>query len=420
MVAVGETMRFVTDGLQEAEARMFARKFLFNVAVRPDDVFMAFGEADHHDVRHADFAEDFHADAELPRTAVENDKIRQGKVFLQQPSIAACEDFPHEGGVVVGGFRTDAETSVVFVGRTAVFEADHGADGEHAGDVGHVETFHDKRRFVHVKRLLEGFDGHHIGRRHPRGERMVNETAVGFQNGFEIGDHVTNGGGTFEIHLASLFLHVSRELFDEFAAVATKDSHDFFKPFMVLLRRDFADAWAEAVANDIFMAMELRVRAWLRHGTATQTITDFKKTDGRPQGGRPWERAEIVSSVFTAEAGCLETRVSLRRIDGDMEIAFVIPQFDVVSRIVLLDETILQQEGFLLRFHRKDFVAGDAMDEGAAARIALHGARWLEIGAHPTAQIAGLADVNHFTAAISIDIDAWHARDVLAAEYGLF
>ena len=189
---------------------------------------------------------------------------------------------------------------------------------------------------------------------------------------------------------------------------------------MVFLLRHLAHAWAEAVADDIFMAVKFRVFSGFRNGTTAQAVADFKKADGRPQGGRPRKRSEIDSCVFSADTSRLKAREVFRRIDADMQIAFVIPQIDVVSRIVLLDETVFQQEGFLFRLHGKDFVARDAVNESAAARIALHGSRWTEIGGHAAAQIARLADVNHFAAAVSIDINAWHARDVLAAKYGLF
>ena len=132
MVAVGKAVGFVADGLKEAEAWMVAGEFLFCVTVGPDDMLMTFGETDHHDVRHADFLEDLHADAELPRATIKNDKIRQWKVFTDETAIATRQYLLHEGCIIVGRLGTDAEAAVVAGGGASVLEADHGANCQNA------------------------------------------------------------------------------------------------------------------------------------------------------------------------------------------------------------------------------------------------------------------------------------------------
>jgi len=95
--------------------------------------------------------------------------------------------------------------------------------------------------------------------------------------------------------------------------------------------------------------------------------------------------------------------------DADGRIGLVVLEQHVVARFVLLDEVVLEQQRILLGLHHHVANIGDLTDENARlARLLL-----LEILAHATLQMLGLAHINHRALLVEILVAARCVGQVL-------
>ncbi len=100
------------------------------------------------------------------------------------------------------------------------------------------------------------------------------------------------------------------------------------------------------------------------------------------------------------------------RVETQRQVVLVVAQVDVETRLVALDERVLQQQGLLFvgRDDRGD-VSNDPFQEGhEQAAVARRG---LEVLAHARAQIARLADVDRLAAPILHEIHAGFGRQAV-------
>ena len=105
--------------------------------------------------------------------------------------------------------------------------------------------------------------------------------------------------------------------------------------------------------------------------------------------------AEIAAAVVLLESGEAKARPFFRQIDPDHEEPLVVAERDVVARPVFLDQFALEQNRFRFAADRVRFKIPCRVEHGARFQIGLGQFRRQEIRAHPFAQVARFADVNH-------------------------
>jgi len=93
----------------------------------------------------------------------------------------------------------------------------------------------------------------------------------------------------------------------------------------------------------------------------------------------------------------------------DAEIALVVLEANVVTRLVLLDQVVFEDQRFLVAGGHQRFDVFDPADQKLNLR-ALVGVA--EVGAHPRAQVFRLADIDHLAGFVAHQIDARARRHV--------
>lgn len=145
VIGEGEAVGFVANAAQNAEAGGIEGKSEGRLAVAdvPDDFFEAFGESDGGEIVQAEFVEGAAAGAELGDAAVEDDKIGEGFVFLEQSAVASVGGLGDHAGVVGPFDGFDFEALVAASVGTSVNRTDHGGNGLLAEGVGDIKGFDD-------------------------------------------------------------------------------------------------------------------------------------------------------------------------------------------------------------------------------------------------------------------------------------
>ena len=110
-------------------------------------------------------------------------------------------------------------------------------------------------------------------------------------------------------------------------------------------------------------------------------------------------------------------QIDLRKLvvrDDDPRVGLGILQQDVVVRLVLLDEVVLQQQRVGLRIDDRELRVGDLRDQQPGLHI--QPLRRHEVLRHPLVQVFGLAHINHLPRGIVVTIDPrgmWKQGDFL-------
>ena len=131
-------------------------------------------------------------------------------------------------------------------------------------------------------------------------------------------------------------------------------------------------------------------------------------------GAAPEARRDVGPAVGVAVLGGaahhVQPRVLLRERELQVRVVLVVAQPHVVGRLVALDQVVLERERLHLAVGDDELEVRDLPDQ---ARLVLLGrARRLEVGAHPVAQHAGLADVQHLARGVLEQVDARPARQL--------
>ena len=124
-------------------------------------------------------------------------------------------------------------------------------------------------------------------------------------------------------------------------------------------------------------------------------------------------RSEIGAVPPVYAAGEKDLREVVVR-DDDPRIGLGVLQQDVVARLVLLDEIVLQQQRVGLGVHNGELRVGDLRDQNPGLHV--QPLRRHEVLRHPLVQILGLAHINHLPRGIVVTIDPrgmWKQGDFL-------
>ena len=204
-------------------------------------------------------------------------------------------------------------------------------------------------------------------------------------------------------------LHARAQLAQQIGALAGEQLAHRGHALLVFLGVDVAHARRRA-ATDV--KVQTRLLAFLEHRAALaqrEQLVDQGQVDVDLVHLR--ERAEVLGAVQDHGAGAKRLR-ELFVGEADHRVRLAVLEVDVVARLAILDEGVLQQQrlelvarhdhlevGHLARHHFR-------LDVAAGARAAL------KVGRHPGAQILRLAHVQHGALAVLEQIDAGGARQV--------
>ena len=113
---------------------------------------------------------------------------------------------------------------------------------------------------------------------------------------------------------------------------------------------------------------------------------------------------KIERAVFFYEPGEIDARIFLGGGELDVGIGLVIAKQDVEFRPIFLDEVVLERQGFAFVADDNGFQVGNLA--GQRAGLGVNPARLREVGAHATAQVARLANIQHGPAGVLEEIRA--------------
>ena len=228
-------------------------------------------------------------------------------------------------------------------------------------------------------------------------------------------DHVPPARGPLEVQLRCRLAHLRRQFLDDLMRhlPALEHGDRLLEARVVLLGGDLAEAGRRAVADGLLQAVQMVFGAGVRALAAAQPEADLEVADRGAQRGCVRERPEVEAPVVLANARELEAREALAGVGGDEQITLVVAQGDIVVGRVLLDELRLQQQRLGFGVDLEGLVGRDRVDQRAPSRVGPHRGGGEKIRAHPVAQVARLADVDHLARAVAVDVDARRGRHLL-------
>ena len=181
---------------------------------------------------------------------------------------------------------------------------------------------------------------------------------------------------------------------DEVLEVAAQDGADGVDALVVILLALLADARGLAVAHVVFEARPefacvdvLLAQVVFAGPNGVQLAHDVEH--GVHRLGRSI-RSEILRAILDDVPGRMDARETLLA-DDDGWVGLVVLELDVVSRLVLLDEAVLEEQRVHLGGHHDEPDVGNLLDEqpGLAVLVGL----LAEVAGHPLFEAFGLADI---------------------------
>ena len=333
--------------------------------------------------------------------------------FEEDALVAAADDFGHGGEVVLGADGADAVAAVGGGVCGSVGEADHTGDDVVGGDVGDVEAFHGEGDAVEAEDFGEFpdiFHGVDVG----AGDAALSgETACGLEGFAEIGEHVAEVGGAFEVEFCGGGHHFCFDFLEVVAGAAVEERAGVVDACEVFGAGDAADAGGGAIADEVIVAVAVVVFAWGDGSAGTEAELFLHPCEGGAETAAVGEGTEVASAVVFAGSGEVEAWPWFLGVDLEEEEAFVVAEGDVIAGPVFLDETAFEEEGFWFVADRVEFEVPDAVDEGAGFEVGEAGAGWLEVVAETAAEVAGFTDVDDAVEAVAHEVDAWLVGDVV-------
>ncbi len=134
-------MRLVAHHLQQLQRRIVPIEPDRIVGVGHVDLFLAFRQTGDRDSFDAQPIERRERRVELSPSAVDQDHVRQGPAFVEQPSITPIDRLGHRAKIVRAGDAADVEHPVLVFVELPAIEYHHPGDGVAALNVGDVERF---------------------------------------------------------------------------------------------------------------------------------------------------------------------------------------------------------------------------------------------------------------------------------------
>ena len=167
------------------------------------------------------------------------------------------------------------------------------------------------------------------------------------------------------------------------------------------------DARAETAPDVVLQARPRMIAVQVDLARRNQKVAVNEIDDAIRQAGRE-VRAEVERAVLAQAARDVHARIALAHGQLDVGIGFVVAQQNVVARLLLLDEVVLERERFLLVVDH-DVVEIDGLAQQRAGLGVLRRA-FEKIRAHPRAQVLGLADIDDLALGVLVEIHAWRGR----------
>ena len=118
-------------------------------------------------------------------------------------------------------------------------------------------------------------------------------------------------------------------------------------------------------------------------------------------------RAVVGGSVFLQAARDVDARITLGG-ELDVGVGFVVAQQDVVARLPLLDEVVLERQSFFFVVDLDEVDLPRVVDQRAGLDVGQ--ALIEEIAADPGAKVLGLADVDHRAMGVLVQIHSGQGR----------
>ena len=221
------------------------------------------------------------------------------------------------------------------------------------------------------------------------------------QGAVQQGQPVAQIGRVFKAQVGSRPGHLVGQLPAELLAFALQKEQGFLGRETVVLQGDHAAAGGQTLAELIIQAGagpfgDAPVPA------APQAEDPLHKLEQFPDRGTGGEGAEIAGPVRGKTPDQAQPGGRIFQIQAQTEEIFIIPEVDIVTGMMLLDEIALQDKGFPLRGRHHEIHLPETLHQERG----LGPGRVPEVRADPVLQINGLADVQHLTPGILEQVDA--------------
>ena len=157
----GETMRLITDVLQQMQGRRFGFQYQFLTAAAKKQGLLpclaadTLGDADQLHALDIQFRKHDLGLGELTLAAVDQQNIGQPRFALLQADIAAFQRLFHGGVIISGRNVLDIETPVIAFQGAVLIEDHTGGHRGFSGTVTDIETFQTGRQLFTVQGFLQ-------------------------------------------------------------------------------------------------------------------------------------------------------------------------------------------------------------------------------------------------------------------------
>ena len=206
--------------------------------------------------------------------------------------------------------------------------------------------------------------------------------------------------------LGGRLLHLALLLPLDLAVAAGEEVDDRLDVAAVLVAVDVADAGGPAALDEVVEAGIAGAPARLGPFACAVLEQLAEQVEGLPHPLCAGERPEVGAARPVALAGEVDAREFLVEADPDVGVGLVVPQADVETGPVALDEALLGEQ-------RLGLVRGDQELDPVdpAGHLGLAAG---EVGSDPLADRAGLADVEDLPPRAVEDVDAGRIRQAAA------
>ena len=226
---------------------------------------------------------------------------------------------------------------------------------------------------------------------------------LALQGGGDGLDPVPESRGPLKIQVRGGLGHLRLEPFQKIAAFAFEKQDGFGHRLAVSGLGHQPGAGPQAVGQLVLQAGAGagRQAPLLAGADPKGLLHDLQGLPGHAAGG---VGAEIEGPVRVKPPDEPEGREVFLQVQAEAEIIFVIPEHDVVTGPVLLDEVALQDEGFPARGGEDHVHLGHFLEHQGGLGVVL--LRGLEVGGQAVLQVHGFPDVEHPAAGVLEQIDA--------------
>ena len=121
-------------------------------------------------------------------------------------------------------------------------------------------------------------------------------------------------------------------------------------------------------------------------------------------------RPEVARAIVFFESCQPETRPFLGQVNFDNEKPFIVPEGNVVTRPVFLDQFAFEQNRFRIAAHGMRVEIPDGIKHGPCFQIGLCNFRGNKVRADAFAQISRFTDINHAIKAVAHQVDTGFVR----------